>query len=193
MPPLLQISEFLSGRCPLTVKLAVGAHIMYVQLQLTAKNVLELQKSQDLRAQNNAQAEAAPHTTEMINHHKIYIPGTTTLPASQTNVHSISSHSSFETKSKRGSPAATILHAATCRKSSTQQPSPGHSRHPTIPIFANLPSASPCTHPSSPLPAATPVCTPGTISKQQSTTPASSREEVCILVYDFWMFACQSS
>lgn len=180
LTPLLQISEFLSGRCPLTVKLAVGAHIMYVQLQLSAKNVLALQKNQNLSAQSNAQAQAAPPTTEMINHPKSYIPGSTTLPASQTNVHSISSDSSFETKCRHGSPAATILHAATCRQGSPHQPNPGHPRQPTIPVIANLPSALPCIHPNCPLPAAIPVCKPGTINGQQSKTPASSIEEVCI-------------
>lgn len=177
----MQISEFLSGRCPLTVKLAVGSHIMYVQLQLSAKNVSELQKNQDLRAQSNAQAQTAPPTTG-INHPKINIPGAATLPASQTNGHSISSDSSFATKCRHGSSAGTIFHAETCRHSSPHQPSPRHSTHPTFPVTANLPSASPYTHPSCPLPAATPVCTPRTMSGQQSPTPASSVEEVCIFV-----------
>ncbi|XP_075877304.1 midnolin-B isoform X4 [Nelusetta ayraudi] len=137
-----QISEFLSGRCPLTVKLAVGSHMMYVQLQLSAKNVSELQKNQDLRAQSNARAQTAPPTTG-INHPKINIPGAATLPASQTNGHSNSSDSSFATKCRHGSSAA-----------------------------------SPYTHPSCPLLAATPVCTPRTMSGQQSPTPASSVEEV---------------
>lgn len=172
-----QISEFLSGRCPLTVKLAVGAHTMYVQLQLSAKNVSELQKNQDLRAQSNAQAQTAPPTTG-INHPKINIPGAATLPASQTIAHSNSSDSSFATKCRHGSSAGTIFHAETCRHSSPHQPSPRHSTHPTFPVTANLPSASPYTHPSCPLPAATPVCTPRTMSGQQSPTPASSVEEV---------------
>lgn len=182
LPPLLQISEFLSGRCPLTVKLAVGAHIMYVQLHLSAKNVLALQKNQDIRAQSNAQTQAPPATTEMVNHPKIYIPGTNTQSACQTNAHSISSGSSFETRGRHGSPAAVNLHAATHLHNSPHQPSQGHSRHQIIPVIANLLSALPCTHPSCPLPGATPVCTPGTISGQQSTTPASSVGEVCILV-----------
>lgn len=182
LPPLLQISEFLSGRCPLTVKLAVGAHIMYVQLQLSAKNVLALQKNQDVTAQSNAHAQTAPHTTEMINHPKIYIPETATLPASQTNVPLISSDSLLETKCRHRSAAATSLHAATCRHTAPHQPSPGHPSHPTIPVIANLSSVLPCTYPSRPLPAATPVCTSGTISGQQSTIPASSVEEVCILI-----------
>ncbi|XP_075877302.1 midnolin isoform X2 [Nelusetta ayraudi] len=172
-----QISEFLSGRCPLTVKLAVGSHMMYVQLQLSAKNVSELQKNQDLRAQSNARAQTAPPTTG-INHPKINIPGAATLPASQTNGHSNSSDSSFATKCRHGSSAGTIFHAETCRHSSPHQPSPRHSTHPTFPVTANLPSASPYTHPSCPLLAATPVCTPRTMSGQQSPTPASSVEEV---------------
>nr|XP_040026748.1 midnolin-like [Gasterosteus aculeatus aculeatus] len=46
----VQISDFLSGRSPLTVNLGIGAHMMYVQLQLSAQNVAELQHHQDLRA-----------------------------------------------------------------------------------------------------------------------------------------------
>lgn len=178
--PLLQISEFLSGRCPLTVKLAVGAHMMYVQLQLSAKNVSELQKKQDIGAQSNTQAHTAPPTTGMINRPKINIPGAATLPASQTNGRSNSSDSSFATKCRHGSSAGTILNAETCRQSSPHPPSPRHSTHPTFPVTANLPSALPCTHPSCPIVAATPVCTPRTMSGQQSPTTASSVEEVCI-------------
>lgn len=121
LPPVLQISEFLSGRCPLTVKLAVGAHIMYVQLQLSAKNVLALQKNQNLRAQSDAPTPAAPAATEMINPPKIYIPGPTTLSAYQTNVHSISSDSSFETKGRHRSPAATTTTMSTTHRISPVQ------------------------------------------------------------------------
>ncbi|KAM9789603.1 midnolin-A [Neosynchiropus ocellatus] len=42
-----QISDFLSGQSPLTLKLGIGAHTMYVQLQLTAQEVAELQQNRD--------------------------------------------------------------------------------------------------------------------------------------------------
>lgn len=179
---LLQISEILSGQCPLTVKLAVGVHIMYVQLQLSAKNEFGLLKNQNLRAQSIVQAQAAPPTTAIINHPKIYSSATTTLPASQSNVHSITSDSSFETQSRHGSAAGTTFNETTCRQSLPHHPSPRHSRHPTIPVIENFAPALTCTQPSCPLPAATPVCTPDIISGQQSTTPASSIKPVCILV-----------
>ncbi|XP_056149608.1 midnolin-A-like [Lampris incognitus] len=39
-----QISDFLSGRLPLTLSLGNGAHVMYVQLQLAVQNVAGLQQ-----------------------------------------------------------------------------------------------------------------------------------------------------
>ncbi|XP_029970772.1 midnolin-like isoform X2 [Salarias fasciatus] len=42
-----QIADFLSGRSPLTVSLRVGSHMMYVQLQLSAQDVTELQRVGD--------------------------------------------------------------------------------------------------------------------------------------------------
>lgn len=171
LPSLLQITEILSGQCPLTVKLAVGAHIMYVQLQLSPKNELWQQKNQDFGAQCNVQPQAAPTTTEIINHPKAYIPITTTLPASQTNVHAISSDSSLESK-RHALPAGSTFHATTCRQSS---PSPGHPRHPIIPVIETL-------YPNSPPPAVTSVSTPGIISGQEGTALPSSIKQVCILV-----------
>lgn len=176
----MQISEFLSGRCPLTVKLAVGAHTMYVQLQLSANNVSQLQKNQDLRAQSNAQD--APPTTGIISHPKINNLAATTLPDYQTNERPSSSDSSFATKFSPGPSAGAVLDSATCHRSSAQQHSPARSKQPTFPATANLPSASPRARPSCPLVADAPICTPRTISGQQSPTLASSLEEVCILM-----------
>ncbi|CAN9502878.1 unnamed protein product [Ophioblennius macclurei] len=42
-----QIGDFLSGRSPLTVSLRVGAHMMYVQLQLSAQDVKKLHQVAD--------------------------------------------------------------------------------------------------------------------------------------------------
>uniref|UniRef100_G3PR31 Midnolin n=1 Tax=Gasterosteus aculeatus aculeatus TaxID=481459 RepID=G3PR31_GASAC len=59
-PAEFVISDFLSGRSPLTVNLGIGAHMMYVQLQLSAQNVAELQHHQDLRAGASAERPRTP-------------------------------------------------------------------------------------------------------------------------------------
>ncbi|XP_029929431.1 midnolin [Myripristis murdjan] len=42
-----QISDFLSGRSPLTISLGIGAHVMYVQLQLANQNAVGPQQHKD--------------------------------------------------------------------------------------------------------------------------------------------------
>lgn len=170
--PLWQISDFLSGRSPLTVKLGVGAHVMYVQLQLSAQNVSELQQNRDVRAQSNVELP-----TVRKNHLKINTPAQTISPASQTST-PIPVSSEFSSAQRRRSLAGSIPPAATYHHCSPHRPGPQHSTHPSSAVTSNLPSASACPQPSSPPPAATPVCRPKPITGPQSPTPASSIEEV---------------
>lgn len=175
--PLWQISDFLSGRSPLTVKLGVGAHVMYVQLQLSAQNVSELQQNQDVRAQSNVELPTAPPTAIRKNRPKINTHAQTIPPASQTSAPTPVS-SDFSSAQRHRSLAGSVPPAATCNHHSPHWPGPQHSTHPSSPVTPNLPSASACPQPSSPPPAATPVCRPKPITGPQSPTPASSIEEV---------------
>ncbi|XP_008332038.1 midnolin isoform X2 [Cynoglossus semilaevis] len=52
-----QISDFLSGHSPLTINLGIGAHVMYVQLQLSEQDVKKLQENGDLRIQRNTELQ----------------------------------------------------------------------------------------------------------------------------------------
>lgn len=169
--PLWQISDFLSGRSPLTVKLGVGAHVMYVQLQLSAQNVSELQQNQDVRARSNVELPTVRENQPKITRAQ------TISPASQTSV-PIPVSSEFSSAQHHRSLAGSVPPATTCRHYSPHRPGPQHPTHPSSPVTSNLPSASACPQPSSPPPAATPVCRPKLITGPQSPTPASSIEEV---------------
>uniref|UniRef100_A0A8C9XBH7 Midnolin-like n=1 Tax=Sander lucioperca TaxID=283035 RepID=A0A8C9XBH7_SANLU len=81
-----QISDFLSGRLPLTIKLGIGAHVMYVQLQLSAQNVAELQQHRDLRAGSSSELQTGLPTAARMSHpdSSTNATGSATLPASQT-------------------------------------------------------------------------------------------------------------
>lgn len=59
---ILQISDFLSGHSPLTINLGIGAHVMYVQLQLSEQDVKKLQENGDLRIQRNTELQTSLST-----------------------------------------------------------------------------------------------------------------------------------
>ncbi|XP_034744533.1 midnolin-like [Etheostoma cragini] len=159
-----QISDFLSGRLPLTIKLGIGAHMMYVQLQLSAQNVAELQQHRDLRA--GSHPDCSTNTT-----------GSPTLPASQSSTiaqDSSDSASSIQMDTRRP------------RTSHSLTTAPPHQSCPpgstlTFPPLLSTPSLpSGCPHPSCPLPGATPVCSPAPTSSipgPQSPAPASTFKE----------------
>ncbi|KAG7214673.1 hypothetical protein INR49_010565 [Caranx melampygus] len=92
----VEISDFLSGRSPLTINLGVGAHTMYVQLQLSAQDVKELRQDEDVRVpSSSSELEPGLQTSSSVTN-----PGfasawsstnnssgsATSLPASQTSI-----------------------------------------------------------------------------------------------------------
>eukprot|EP00066_Takifugu_rubripes_P025520 XP_011614786.1 PREDICTED: midnolin isoform X3 [Takifugu rubripes] len=58
----VQVRDFLSGRSPIYINLEVGTHVMYVELQLSAQDVTDLQWKQDPRAvdANAGRSNTAP-------------------------------------------------------------------------------------------------------------------------------------
>nr|XP_019954601.1 PREDICTED: midnolin-like [Paralichthys olivaceus] len=165
-----QISDFLSGHSPLTINLGIGAHVMYVQLQLSAQDVKELQQDGGMRV---------PQTTGSMSH-----PGSasTTSPASQTpSPQSADSATPIQRSFQR--PRTSLIATAPTPHSSTTVPTVNcqqrsslpqscHSTH-TSPYDPSLPSG--CL--GCPLQAATPVCSPaptGSSPGPPSPVPAST-------------------
>uniref|UniRef100_A0A3Q1BCP5 Ubiquitin-like domain-containing protein n=1 Tax=Amphiprion ocellaris TaxID=80972 RepID=A0A3Q1BCP5_AMPOC len=60
-----QINDFLSGRSPLTISLGIGAHMMYVQLQLSAQDVKKLHPLSQLHSQSAHTSPHAPSTPSL--------------------------------------------------------------------------------------------------------------------------------
>lgn len=161
-----QISDFLCGRAPLNISMGVGAHVMYVQLQLSAQDVVELQQNQDLRAQSSGECLTGLPTAVRMSHPdpaQINTTGSTTPSASQ------SSAPAFNSNGPSSNPAAC---AVTCQHHSS--PLQSCSPHTSSTSISNLSLASGFPHPSSQRQAATPACC------CRNPAPASSIKEVSL-------------
>ncbi|KAI4810218.1 hypothetical protein KUCAC02_019059 [Chaenocephalus aceratus] len=148
--PEIKISDFLSGRSPLTINLGVGAQTMYVQLQLTAQNVA------DLRAGGSSELQTDLPAATMTSPPNPYTntPGSnlTCFPNIKVFCPPPPPHEVFTPRSTHASPSVLST--------------------------PSLPSGSP--HPSCPAPTATPVCPPaptGSIPGPHSPAPASTFTE----------------
>ncbi|XP_035527410.1 midnolin-like [Morone saxatilis] len=185
----VQISDFLSGRSSLTINLGIGAHVMYVQLQLSAQNVAELQQHRDMRAGTSSQLRTGLPAAVRMNHPdsvsaSTNTTGSTTSPASQTSTpapNSPDSISSIQFSAQR--PRTAFNSTPPASHSSTTAPAVGsspHSTHASLPVLSTPSLPSGCPHPSGSLQAATPVCSPvptGSIPGPQSPVPASTFKE----------------
>ncbi|GAA6234842.1 midnolin-like [Lates japonicus] len=192
----VQIGDFLSGRSPLNINLGIGAHTMYVQLQLSAQDVKELQQDGDVRVQSSSDLQAGPPTAGSTSH-----PGTSASARSSTNIAGSSTSSASQSSSPAPDPADSTLytqrprttfnstaptpHSSTtvptvnCRHHSSL-PQSCHSIHTSPPVCSTASLPSGCPHPSCPLQAATPVCTPaptGYSPGPPSPVPASTFEK----------------
>lgn len=176
-----QISDFLCGRAPLTINMGVGAHVMYVQLQLSAQDVVGLQQNRDSRAQSSSECLTGLPTAVRMSHPdsaQINTTGSTTPPPSQSSSpasdSSPSTHftSAFNSNGPSSMPTAC---AVTCQHHAAPlQSCPPHTTHTSSTSISNLSLASGFLHPSSPRQAATPVCCRG------NPAPASSIKEVSL-------------
>ncbi|XP_030607707.1 midnolin-A-like [Archocentrus centrarchus] len=172
----VQISDFLSGHSPLTINLGIGAHVMCVELQLSAQDVKELQ--QDSKAQLSGEHQTGMQTASSMNHPHSASAQTsttkpTTSPSSQTSsvapdsVHSLSSNQ-FSTQGPSLNSAANPLDSSSsipamnCHNPASLLNS--HSEHmsPNAPTSPSVRYGSP--HPGCPLQATAPVCSAGPIS-----------------------------
>lgn len=159
---------------------------MYVQLQLSARNVAELQQHQDFTdtAIRKSNTESAQSNSS----------GSTTSPASQTSspapgssVSTPTDNSDSQTRRTSFKSTPPTLHlspAVGCH----HHPSPLGSCPPlsthTLPGVSAPSFPSGCPHASSPQPAATPVSSPAStasIPGPQSPSPASTFKEVSFI------------
>lgn len=168
---------------------------MYVQLQLSAQNVAELQQNQDLRVQSGSELQTGLPTAVRMSHPES-ATGSTTSPASQTSTPASGSSDStsstqFSAQRPRSSfnPTGSTSHsyttarAVTCHHhSSPLQSCPPRPTHTSSPSISNLSLASGCPHPSCPLQAATPACSPGYIPSSRSPAAALSVKEVSLCI-----------
>ncbi|XP_075953561.1 midnolin-B isoform X3 [Anarhichas minor] len=173
----VQISDFLSGRSPLTIKLGIGAHMMYVQLELSAQNVAELQRQHgDLSSNLQTGLPTAARMSPPDSSNK------TTGSPSQTSTRAPDSSSVIQLSAQR--PKTSLNSTAPGSHSLTtalpHRSCPPHSTHTSSPVLSTPSLPSGCPHPSSPQPAATPFCSPaptGSIPGPRSPASASTLEE----------------
>ncbi|XP_028987011.1 midnolin-like [Betta splendens] len=152
----VQINDFLSGRSPLNIKLCVGAHMMYVQLELSAQDVEELQRDGD------ESARSLPATGSVSHPDAGSIGSTAASPSSNTSTPAPKSAACACSRS------SSIVPAVNCHQASPRHSCQTFSSPPPAP---SLPSA--CPHPSCPVP----VCPPapsGSSPRPPSPTPAST-------------------
>nr|XP_020471912.1 midnolin-like [Monopterus albus] len=100
----VQISDFLSGRSPLTINLGFGANMMSLQLQLSAQDVKELQQDGDVRVRSSSSSSKQ----------QIVLPTT----GSKSDPGSALARSSTNTTGSAASPAS---HTSTAADSTTQR------------------------------------------------------------------------
>jgi len=179
---ILQIGDFLSGRSPLTINLGIGAHMMYVQLQLSAQNMAALQQHKDLRAGSSSDLHTgvptAARTSPPDSSNK------TTGSTSETSPRAPdSSDSTSVIQSSAQRPRTSLNSTAADTSVLSHQSFLPHSPNTSSPVpsTASLPFG--CQHPSSPQPAATPVCSPAptdSIPGPRSPASASTLKEVSL-------------
>ncbi|CAI5641445.1 unnamed protein product [Oreochromis niloticus] len=184
----LLINDFLSGRSPLNINLGIGAHVMCVELQLSAQDVKELQLDSKARGSSAQMASSTNHPHSASAWTSTTGPATSSASqASSATPSSVDSLSSFQfnTQGPRTSlnsqnpsvPSSSIPATNCCNPSSLLN---SHSEHgsPHTPS-PPLPCGSP--HPGSPLRATAPVCSAGLISSSPaplSPTAASTFTEL---------------
>ncbi|XP_049603313.1 midnolin [Syngnathus scovelli] len=148
-----EISDFLSGRSPLAIKLAVGIHTMHVQLQLSAQDVAKLQldkasgalSSPPPKVNMGRSARSCCSPTDM----------TTTSAASPPPL----AYSAMQSDPR-------AVSSMDCHRQATSH----HSRpHATL--------LTPSCHATCPLPATTPVCFSDSTAAPRSPLPASTVRE----------------
>ncbi|XP_039998620.1 LOW QUALITY PROTEIN: midnolin-like [Xiphias gladius] len=175
----VQISDFLSGRSPLTINLGIGAHMMYVQLQLSAQDVKELQQDGDARARSSSELQTGLPTAGSVSRpvsasawSSTNNAGSNTSPASQTSTQAPDSADSTppvqpgtrrpRTTFNSTAPtpdSPTTVPAINCHHCSSL-PQSCHSINTSPPVLSTISLPSGCPHASCPLHAATPVCSP---------------------------------
>lgn len=141
----LQVSDFLSGRSPLTLALRVGDHMMFVQLQLAAQQSggpqlqhrhLITRGSSDTTAGHPAGQPRVPHAHPPLHHHP-HQPHShpsphLTHPHMAPSTPSSGTHS-FNLPTTHQQPLPPMYH---------QSPSPAHCSSPTIPPPPHSPRPS---------------------------------------------------
>eukprot|EP00064_Thunnus_orientalis_P012808 superscaffoldBa00002008_g12844 len=173
----VQISDFLSGRSPLTINLGIGAHMMYVQLQLSAQDVVELQQDRDSRARSSSKLQTRLPAEASACSSTNTTDSTTTSPTSQISSPAPDTpDSTFPVQLSTQRP--TTVPAVNCHHhSSSHHSCPPCSTQTSATILSTSSLSSCSPHPSSPRQATTPVCTPGPSPGPPSPVPASTFKE----------------
>ncbi|XP_078028981.1 midnolin-A [Epinephelus lanceolatus] len=179
----VQISDFLSGRSPLTINLGIGAHMMYVQLQLSAQNVVALQQHQELRAGSSGELQTSLPPATRMSHpdSRGSTISQTSTPAPDSLDFTPSIRLSAQKHKTSFNSTAPTSHSHT--SAPPHRPRPPHSMYMSSPVLSPPSFPSGCPHPSSPPPAATPVCSAAptcAIPGPRSPAPASTFKEVSI-------------
>ncbi|KAM6948329.1 midnolin-B-like [Aplochiton taeniatus] len=196
-----QVSDFLSGRSPLTLALGVGAHMMYVQLQLASPSALGQQQQQQPQTEARSRSDGrvlsgavdstarpcppnAPPTTKL----HAQLPASPRSPPPPSNkIPVICRHPQFSPPTSC-TPEAQRITPCSSLTSSPELPAPSlpsrsaphrSSLFPTAPFHSSYP---PCSSPGpqSPAPAAT---FPG--GEHQTPSPAKQSTEPGAVIESF--------
>ncbi|KAM9719273.1 midnolin-like isoform 1-T1 [Menidia menidia] len=162
-----QMNDFLSGRSPLTLNTRTGAHMMYVQLQLSAQDVKELQQSRDSKSQSSYQLQTGLQT-----------------PGGVDRSHPAPARSSTGSSTSQTTSSASYIQCTAHRPKTSQNSSshvpPASCLNPSAPPHSNPahrpPSPSGLPHCDGPSQAAAAICSsrPSGSSPRPSSPAAAS-------------------
>ncbi|XP_068196635.1 midnolin-like [Antennarius striatus] len=164
----VQISDFLSGRLPLTIKLGIGVHVTVVHLQLSAQNGADTKPCSGREIETGLPPAVGMNCSDCI---QTNTARSMASPPLQTATPSVGSDpSSSIPKGSFSSHSSSITPNVTCS-----------SPHPSGPSDSTLTNmASGCPQPSCSLKAATPICSlasTGSTPGPMSPAPASTFRE----------------
>ncbi|XP_029381308.1 midnolin isoform X2 [Echeneis naucrates] len=192
----IQISDFLSGRSPLTINLGIGAQTMYVQLQLSEQDAKKLQQDGEGTVQSSSEHQTGLPVAAGVNHAGSALAlsststtgSTTSLPVSPISIPDTDTADSTPQIQLDPQRPKTSYSTAVSSSHSSTTPAVNCHHHASLPLSCQHVHTAPST-PSSPsgrprsscLPqAATPICSAastGSSSRPPSPVPASTFEK----------------
>lgn len=148
----IQVSDFLSGRSPLTLALRVGDHMMFVQLQLAAQQSGGPQlQHRHLISRGNTEAATGQPTVQ---------------PSRVPHIHPLSPHHHPQQPHNHSSPQP--VPSSSSSSGSPSFPLPNTHHQPLPPMYHQSPSSPQCSPPTPPPHSPRPSHIPGGLFRSPS-------------------------